>query len=90
MVNLVDFIPKGKINAVNGRHLSEIIGVSNRNLREMIEIARNDGAVIASSSTGEHKGYYIPENETEKEDFFRQYESYIKKMRKTLYNMRGY
>lgn len=89
MVNLVDIIPQGKENAVSGAYLSDLLGVSNRLFREQIEKLRNDGTLIASSSTGK-KGYYIPVSEYEKEEFLKQYESYIKKMRTTLYNMRGY
>lgn len=87
---LAEYIPKGKTNAMTGRELSQMLQVSNRQIRAEIEKLRRDGLVICSSSRGEKKGYYIPENEHEKEEFLNQYESYIKQMRRTLYEMRGY
>jgi biotin operon repressor len=87
---LIDFIPKGRENAMTGKELSQMLDRPNRQIRFEIERLRRDGVVICSSSRGQNKGYYIPENEQEKEEFLAQYESYIKQMRRTLYEMRNY
>ena len=60
-MNVLDYIPKGKENAVTSMELMNILKCSMRELRFMIANARNRGEVICSFSGG----YYLPETKEE-------------------------
>lgn len=62
-MNILDFIPVGKENAVTRDQLCAYTGLSDRINRRLIEIARNEGAIIVNDSDGE--GYYISEDPEE-------------------------
>lgn len=67
-MNIADFIPVGKENAVTREQLCRLTGLSDRVNRKLIEVARVEGVVIVNDSDGE--GYYISEEEA---DIRRQY-----------------
>lgn len=60
-IHIADFLPHGAENAIPGRHLLQLTGLSDRDLRRQIETARLDGTPILS---GEH-GYFLAENQRE-------------------------
>ena len=55
-MNIIDFIPYGKENAVKRSTLCALTGMSDRKVREMIERERCQGYVIANCQDG--NGYY--------------------------------
>ncbi len=59
-MNIVDFIPTGKENAITRSDLVRILNLPDRKVREMIETARKDGALILNDQDG--AGYYISED----------------------------
>lgn len=61
MLDIADFIPRGKENAITRQNLCEITGLNDRAVRESISQARREIPIISLAN----KGYYIP---TEKED----------------------
>lgn len=65
--NLLSLIGDGEENARSMRELSKLCGVSCREFRRMIEVARRDGAIIASSDAG----YYIPTCDEELVEYYR-------------------
>lgn len=65
--NLLALIRDGEENARSMRELSRECGVSCREFRRMIELARKDGAIIASSDAG----YYIPSCDEELVEYYR-------------------
>lgn len=85
---LLDFIPKGKENAISRKELAQILSLPERTLRQLIEQQRNEGQIICSNWQGKHRGYYQPATEAEKQEFLNGYKSYIKKMFKTYENMK--
>lgn len=56
-MNIVDYIPTGKDNAVTRAQLCALTGLGDRAVRKLIEIARVEGAVIVNHQDG--NGYYI-------------------------------
>lgn len=59
-MNIVDFIPTGKENAITRADLVRVLNLPDRKVREMIETARKDGALILNAQDG--AGYYISED----------------------------
>ncbi len=66
---LLNSIPTGKDNAVSMKSLAEMIGVSERRVRSMVNAARADNFLISSGNSG----YWRPETNAEvKESYIRQ------------------
>lgn len=63
---LMSLIPDGEENAKSMRELSRACGVSTREFRKIIETARRDGMIIASSDAG----YFVPSCEEELNAFY--------------------
>lgn len=51
-----EFIPYGRENAIPRKTLARIVGTSDRTLRKMIELARENGKIIINLQNG--TGYY--------------------------------
>ena len=62
-INITDFIPFGRQNAVTRRRLAELTGLSDRIIRQKIEKARADGAVIINLQDG--RGYFQSDNKND-------------------------
>lgn len=58
-MKITDFIPVGKENAVTREQLRLRLNLPDRKIRQMIEDARRDGALIINESDG--AGYYQSE-----------------------------
>ncbi len=70
---IVEYLPKGKANAISTHDLVQLTGVRDiRALRSVVAKARNAGEVIASSSAG---GYFVPADNIELEEFIRTLDS---------------
>lgn len=81
-VNVLEFIPRGKENAITRAELVEKIGLDDRTVRELIHDKRTKGEFIISSTSG--KGYYLPEKREEMERFINQQKSYIKNLQRSI------
>ena len=57
-MNIVDYIPVGRENAISRKMLSQATGLSDRIVRGMIEDARIAGEIICNLQDG--RGYYVP------------------------------
>lgn len=57
-MKITDYIPIGKDHAISRARLREMSGLSDRQMREAIEEARHDGAIICAKQT-KGGGYYI-------------------------------
>lgn len=73
---LLNIIPFGKDNAITRDKLANLIGYSDRKIRDNIHHLRMNGYVICSDSG--HKGYWRPTKRSEVNDFIIQMESYGK------------
>lgn len=62
-MNICDFIPRGRENAIRRADLVARLNLPDRKVREMIETARKDGALILNDQTG--AGYYVSEDVSE-------------------------
>ena len=69
-MNIIDFIPYGKENAVDRFRLMELTGLPDRRVRKLIQEARNNGEMILNAQDG--AGYYISDDA---EELKRQYRS---------------
>lgn len=59
-MNICDFIPTGKENAIRRDALVTMLNLPDRRVRNMIEAARKDGALILNAQDG--AGYYMSED----------------------------
>ena len=64
-INIVDYIPEGLERAISRKELSRLTGLTDRNVRNLIEAARRE-TIIISNTDG--SGYWLfPENPTNQE-----------------------
>ncbi|MBQ8010205.1 MAG: hypothetical protein IJ265_01455 [Oscillospiraceae bacterium] len=70
-MNILDFIPFGKQNAVSTEYLKDVTGLDMRTIRQQIANARMRGAVICSSLRSEGGGYFQPESPEEAAEYVR-------------------
>lgn len=68
-IQIKDFLLTGAENAIPRRHLRQLTGLSDRDLRRQIQAARLAGDPILSSTTA--GGYYLPADNAELEHFVR-------------------
>lgn len=94
--NILDFIPKGKENAIKRTNLAPLVGVKDRDVRKEIQKARMYCPII-NLQNGD--GYFIPEREDiqELKQYIKQEESRLKSIgwslraaRKTLKEYEAY
>ena len=79
-MNISDYIPFGKDNAISRKRLSEITGLSDRKLREVIALERRN-TIIINLSNGQ--GYFQPINGLEDDlvvDYYKQENSRLKRI----------
>lgn len=57
MINIVEYIPYGQANAITRRRLCRLTGLPDREVRELIGVARNKTAIINLQNGG---GYFRP------------------------------
>lgn len=93
-MNILDFIPTGKENAVSKQKLCELTGTDERLIRASIKRQVENGVPILSSSG--HKGYWYSDDIDEIEEFIRENEHRVKsltrttaKLKKHLYEMKN-
>lgn len=83
---ILDYIPRGKENAIPAQRLAEITGArSVRGLRADIADLRTAGAIICSGK----EGYYRPATRAEITDFIRSMESHAKSVYKAIQSARA-
>lgn len=79
-IKIVDYIPFGKENAISRQQLERVTGLSDRDAREAISLARRN-TVILNLSNG--KGYFQP-IQGEEDDlvvkYFKQEDSRLKRI----------
>lgn len=86
-MRIVDYIPKGKENAISREKLSQITGLSDRKMRQEIANARRDTCIINNQ---DNKGYYIPDNKEEVRRYIKQEEHRAKSIFANLSGARNY
>lgn len=64
-MNIADFIPKGKENAIHLEQLAHALNMSDTCIKKHIKEARRNGAPIMSAKCG----YWLTENEAERRAF---------------------
>lgn len=79
-IKIVDYIPFGKENAISRQQLERVTGLSDRDVREAISLARRN-TVILNLSNG--KGYFQPiqgEDDDLVVKYFKQEDSRLKRI----------
>ncbi len=61
MMDVTEFIPYGKENAISQGDLATLCSMDRRSVRKAVECARRNGAAICSDNSG----YYFPEDAEE-------------------------
>lgn len=74
---LLELLPSGEENAVSMRMLARWLETSPRNVRKLVEGARLEGNIIASTDAG----YFVPETEDE----LRHYVAIVRSRARTAY-----
>jgi len=74
-MNIIDYIPKGKDNAITREELVKLTGFTDRIIREQISQARRDTAIINNQ---DGRGYYKPSDREEIERYIKQESSRAK------------
>ncbi len=87
-MNISDFIPVGRSNAILMKTLSERKGIKPRECRRWVQREREQGAPICSD--WEHDGYYLPLNVSEALIYLRQQNARIKSARAALRGVKKY
>ena len=70
-MNILDFIPVGKNNAITGKELQNITGLDGRSVKQQIANARLRGSVICSKLDGSNGCYFIPSCPSEATEYVR-------------------
>lgn len=63
---ILALIPTGKDNAISMEYLSNILGVSKRDIRQCVLNARLEGNIIC----GTQYGYYLPADDSELREYY--------------------
>lgn len=88
---VVDYLGKGRENAIPARQLADLMGIrSTRYLRLLIETERRNGAVILSSMSDLHNGYYLPANQDEVDRYIAQQSKRVKTTMDSLKSAKRY
>ena len=77
-IQIKDFLLIGSENAIPRRHLRQLTGISDRDLRRRIQLERLAGVPILSSTTA--GGYYLPSSVADLEHFVRSMQSRAKEI----------
>jgi len=77
-IQIKDYLLHGAENAVPRRHLRQLTGISDRDLRRRIQLERLAGVPILSSTTA--GGYYLPSSVADLEHFVRSMQSRAKEI----------
>lgn len=65
MINIIDFIPEGYENAISRKNLCTLTGLSDREVRNLIEEARRNTIII---SNNDGSGYWLYPQKPSKKD----------------------
>lgn len=87
-MNILDYVPVGRINAIPMRELSERLNVDPRTLLALIQRERENGALICSD--WEQGGYFLPIDVGEARVYFNQQRHRIKTARAALNGVKKY
>ena len=82
-MNIVDFIPVGKDQAISRKRLVGLTGLTDRMIRDLIGKARRHTCIINNQDAN---GYYIPEDKEEVKRYIAQEEHRAKTI---LYRLNG-
>ena len=84
-MNIADFIPVGKDNAISRSQLVKLTGLSDRIVRDMIALERRNIAILNLQNGA---GYYIP-SESEKADLERFIKQEEARAKSIFWSLRG-
>lgn len=62
---VLSLIQRGRENAISMPALAEAVGITTRELQQIIQHLINDHGVLIASATGRNHGYYYPQSEDE-------------------------
>lgn len=87
-MNLIEFIPVGRTNALPMRDLAAQLNVTSREVRALVQRERENGAPICSDF--ENGGYYMPNDTAEAQRYYRTQSARIKTARAALNGVKKY
>ena len=84
-MNIADFIPVGKDNAISRSQLVKLTGLSDRIVRDMIALGRRNTAILNLQNGA---GYYIP-SESDRADIERYVRQEEARAKSIFWSLRG-
>lgn len=72
MIDLAEFLPTSRENAISMGDLAEVLHCSRREVRAAVERARRHGLPVVSSCDPNGGGYFLARNRDEAADYVRQ------------------
>ena len=85
-MNILDYIPSGRDNAISREQLCRVTGLNDRAVRNLIKRARENGAPILSTSHG--AGYWVSDDLEEIKPYLREMEHRCKSLSRTVQSLR--
>ena len=86
-ISIIDYIPRGRANAIPRKKLAYITGLTDTKMRELIRQARHEKPIL---NLQDGKGYYIPDNKEEVRRYIKQEEHRAKSIFANLKSAREY
>lgn len=86
-INILDYIPKGKENAISRAKLRYLTGLTDSKMRTLIREARHETPII---NLQDGKGYYVPTEIEEVDRFIAQEEKRAKSIFANLRSAKEY
>lgn len=87
-MDILQYIPHGKENAISRNELSRLLKLPDRKIRKLIEQKRIKGIPILSSSSA--RGYWISDDISEIQAFLQEFDHRINTQNKNMAKLRRY
>lgn len=78
--DVLDVIPSGSERKIAIRDVSQLIGVDERSVYDVINSLRKKGVPVCAKRSGDNRGYFIAETEEERREGLAAYKSQVKDM----------
>jgi predicted transcriptional regulator len=78
--DVLDVIPSGSEHKIAIRDVSQLIGIDERTVYDVINSLRKKGVPVCAKRSGEDRGYFIAETEEERSEGLAAYKSQVKDM----------
>ena len=82
--DVLDVIPSGSERKISIHDISELIGIDDRIVYEVINSLRKKGVPVCAKRGGDDRGYFIAETEQERREGLAAYKAQVKDMTRLI------